>query len=109
MLDTRVAVFIDYQNVYHCARDQFFPSSDNPSPLAGVRVYRDQPDSRSGLKLSRSFDRQVTAWEADAWRHRPHPASELSPYLKWAGFSMHSLKYILDEVAGLGHTDERSP
>ncbi len=84
---TRVVVFIDYQNVYHCARDLFF-SADKPSPilghihpprlggllcdlgkvkdphrvLAGVRVYRGQPDSRSGIKLSRAFDRQVAAW-----------------------------------------------
>ncbi len=87
MPDTRVVVFIDYQNVYHSARDLFFPSDEAPSPLgsihplrlgellcdlgrikdphrvlAGVRVYRGQPDSRSGVKLSRSFDRQVAVW-----------------------------------------------
>ncbi|MCY3861548.1 MAG: NYN domain-containing protein [bacterium] len=88
MPNTRVAVFIDYQNVYHGARDLFFSSGRIPSPLgsidplrfgvllcdlgkvkdprrvlAGVRVYRGQPDSRSGMKLSRSFDRQVEAWK----------------------------------------------
>lgn len=88
MPDTRIAVFIDYQNVYHSARDLFF-FADKPSPilghvhplrfgellcglgkvkdprrvLTGVRIYRGQPDSRSGMKLSRAFDRQVEAWK----------------------------------------------
>ncbi len=87
MPDTRVVVFIDYQNVYHCARDLFGDPDKSPSvlgsvhprhlgellcdlgkavdphrSLAGVRVYRGQPDSRSGAKLSRAFDRQVATW-----------------------------------------------
>ena len=87
MPDTRVVVFIDYQNVYHCARDLFGDPDESPSMLgsvyprdlgdllcglgkgvdphrllAGVRVYRGQPDSRSGTKLSRAFDQQVAAW-----------------------------------------------
>lgn len=91
MPDTRVAVFIDYQNVYHCARDLFFPSGraapwlgsvdplrlgellcrlghaiDPGRRLTGIRVYRGQPDGRSGVKLSQSFDRQVSGW-------RKHP------------------------------------
>lgn len=91
MPDTRVVVFIDYQNVYHCARDLFFTSGraapwlgsidplrlgellcrlghgrDPGRRLAGIRVYRGQPDSRSGMKLSQSFDRQVASW-----RQRP--------------------------------------
>ena len=91
MPDTRVVVFIDYQNVYHCARDLFFASGkaapwlgsvdpfrlgellcrlgherDPGRRLEGIRVYRGQPDSRSGLKLSQSFDRQVANW-----RQRP--------------------------------------
>ncbi len=91
MPDTRVVVFIDYQNVYHRARNLFFPSGKAPSPfgsihpyrlgellcdlgrakdprreLTGVRVYRGQPDSRSGAKLSRAFDRQVAVWKQTA-------------------------------------------
>ena len=88
MPDTRITVFIDYQNVYHSARDLFF-FADKTSPilghvhplrfgellcdlgkvkdprrvLAGVRVYRGQPDSRSGMKLSRAFARQVETWK----------------------------------------------
>ena len=87
MPDTRVVVFVDYQNVYHCARDRFFSSGkaapwlgsidplrlgellcslghskDPGRRLAGIRVYRGQPDGRSGVKLSQSFDRQVAIW-----------------------------------------------
>ena len=87
MTDSRVVVFIDYQNVYHRARDAFFPSGEVSSilgsvhpfrlgellcdlgrnkeyqrALIGVRVYRGKPDSRSGLNLSRAFDRQVASW-----------------------------------------------
>ena len=71
---TRVAVFIDYQNVYHCAREAFgAPQHDPPTfghvrpqrlalllkqlgeevdprrELCAVAVYRGQPPSQVGL------------------------------------------------------------
>ena len=89
MRNTRVVVFIDYQNVYHCARELFSvpgwvpPSTGNVYPLeygkmlcdlglekdpnrvlAGVRVYRGQPVPGKGHeKVCRSFDRQVALWK----------------------------------------------
>ena len=86
----RVVVFIDYQNLYHRARDSFF-EGDNPPPLighvhplkigellvelgrstfpnrelAGVRVYRAQPDQRSGHDLERAAKRQMDCWSND--------------------------------------------
>ncbi|MCQ3810802.1 MAG: NYN domain-containing protein [Acidimicrobiia bacterium] len=114
MSDTRVAVFIDYQNVYHCARDLFFASGkaapwlgsidplrlgellcrlgyekDPGRRLAGVRVYRGQPDSRSGIRLSQSFDRQVASWRQQPGvtvHTRPlryHRVSKLGSKLEW--------------------------
>ena len=88
MSSTRVVVFIDYQNVYHCARELFYgseripPSTGNVYPLeygkmlcdlglekdpnrvlTGVRVYRGQPVPGKGHeKVCRSFDRQVAQW-----------------------------------------------
>ena len=85
---TRVVVYIDYQNVYHCARELFSgpgrtpPSTGNVHPLeygkmlcdlglekdpnrvlAGVRVDRGQPVPGKGHeKVCRSFDRQVALW-----------------------------------------------
>ena len=90
--DTRVVVYIDYQNVYHGACELFSgsqwspPSTGNVYPLeygkmlcdlglgkdpnrvlAGVRVYRGQPVHGKGHeKLCRSFDRQVAIWENTA-------------------------------------------
>ena len=89
MPDTRVVVFIDYQNVYHGARTLFGghgwtpPTFGNVHPLeyaqmvcdlglevdprrvlAGVRVYRGQPVPGVGHdKVCRSFDRQVAVWQ----------------------------------------------
>lgn len=86
---SRVAVFIDYQNLYHGARELFGstgkvrPTLGNVLPLrlgqllcdlgqevdprralAGVRVYRGQPVSgRSHTKVCRSFDLQVRRWQ----------------------------------------------
>ena len=80
-------MFIDYQNLYHRARDSFF-EGDNPPPpighihplkigellvelglpifpnreLAGVRVYRARPDQRSGQDLERAAKRQMGCW-----------------------------------------------
>ncbi len=85
--DDRVVVFIDYQNVYHRARDSFF-SESGPNPLsghvhplkvgellcdlghtrdpgrhlAGVRVYRARPDKRSGGDLERAAKIQMGRW-----------------------------------------------
>ena len=101
MPSTRVVVFIDYQNVYHCARELFSgpgwtpPSTGNVYPLeygkmlcdlglekdpnrvlAGVRVYRGQPVHGKGHeKVCRSFDRQVALWEkTQVWRCLPAPS-----------------------------------
>lgn len=86
--ETRVVVFIDYQNLYHGARELFgnpgqtppmlgniFPLQlgqllcdlglkvDSQRVLAGVRVYRGRPvKDRSSEKVCRSFDRQVRRW-----------------------------------------------
>ena len=88
--DTRVVVFIDYQNVYHGARDVFGPQPpNNPPPtfgnvyplklgqmlcdrgltadpqrvLTGVRVYRGKPvTGRSSDKVCQAFARQTVQW-----------------------------------------------
>ena len=86
---TRVAVFIDYQNVYHCAR-QAFGDPDNDPPtfghvlpqrlglllkqlgedidpdreLCSVTVYRGRPGPKSHRRLQSAFARQVAAWES---------------------------------------------
>lgn len=88
MSNTRVVVFIDYQNVYHGARALFggsgspHPSIGNVHPLefgkllcnlgleidpnrvlTGVRVYRGQPVHGSGHeKVCRAFNRQLASW-----------------------------------------------
>ena len=85
--DNRVVIFIDYQNVYHRARDSFFGGA-GPNPLTGhvhplkvgellcdlgrtkdfrrilggVRVYRARPDQRSGRNLERAAKTQMTCW-----------------------------------------------
>ena len=86
---TRVAVFIDYQNVYHCAREAFGdPQSDPPTfghvrphrlglllkqlgetvdpdrELLEVTVYRGRPGSKSAPRLQSAFTRQLAAWQA---------------------------------------------
>ena len=86
MAETRVVVFIDYQNTYHCARDLFAAEDDPPMfghvyphhlgellvhlgssvdlqrVLSGVEVYRGKPGPKSPEKLRRAFDRQVAKW-----------------------------------------------
>lgn len=84
---TRVSVFIDYQNVYHCAREAFGdPQTDPPTfghvrphrlglllkqlgervdparELIAVTVYRGQPGTKSHPRLQSAFARQVAAW-----------------------------------------------
>jgi uncharacterized LabA/DUF88 family protein len=85
---TRVAVFIDYQNVYHGAREVFGgprtapPTMGHVNPLrlgllltqlgeevdpnrelTGVTVYRGRPGSKSHRNLQAAFARQVDAWK----------------------------------------------
>jgi len=84
---TRVSVFIDYQNVYHCAREAFGnPQTDPPifghvrphrlglllkqlgekvdsaRKLDAVNVYRGKPGPKSHPRLQSAFDRQIAAW-----------------------------------------------
>lgn len=84
---TRVSVFIDYQNVYHCAREAFGdPQTDPPTfghirphrlglllkqlgepvdparELIAVTVYRGKPGTKSHPRLQSAFARQVAAW-----------------------------------------------
>ena len=88
---TRVAVFIDYQNLYHSAREAFAdPAQASPTVghvhplqlgnlltdlgksvdpnrrLTDVRVYRGQPGPKSHRHLVAAFDRQVAHWRAQA-------------------------------------------
>ena len=91
MPDDRVVVFLDYQNVYHRARGSFFAGT-NPAPplghvhplkvgellcdlgrskdpgrsLEGLRVYRSQPDWRSGKTLESASKVQMTRWRRTA-------------------------------------------
>ena len=85
---TRVAVFIDYQNVYHGAREVFgSPSTDPPTmghvnpfrlglllaqlgeavdasrELTAVTVYRGLPGAKSHPNLQSAFARQVAVWK----------------------------------------------
>ena len=85
----RVAVFIDYQNLYHGAREAFGDPKRDPPTLGHVRphrlglllkqlgedvdpgrelcaitVYRGQPGPKSHRNLRSAFDRQVAAWRA---------------------------------------------
>ena len=87
---TRVAVFIDYQNIYHGARRAFggttsdVPSFGNVDPLGLARllvdlghsadpervlsatnVYRGEPGRKSHRKLVTAFARQTHRWRAD--------------------------------------------
>ncbi|MHB1527729.1 MAG: NYN domain-containing protein [Candidatus Dormibacteria bacterium] len=89
---SRVVVFIDYQNLYHGAREAFgSPGTDRPTfghvrplrlgllltqlgdevdpsrELTQVRVYRGEPGPQSLPALQSAFQRQVAAWE----RRRP--------------------------------------
>lgn len=91
MPDTRVVIFIDYQNVYHRARGSFgfepIPdpnlghihplevgrllcnlghSKDPKRVLSGIRVYRGKPDHRSGVDLLHFAERQMAAWSRAA-------------------------------------------
>lgn len=86
---TRVSVFIDYQNVYHCAREAFGnPQTDPPTfghirphrlglllkqlgetvdparDLVAVTVYRGKPGAKSHPRLQSAFARQVSAWKS---------------------------------------------
>ena len=86
---TRVSVFIDYQNVYHCAREAFGdPQTDPPTfghvrphrlglllkqlgeevdparELVAVTIYRGKPGTKSHPRLQSAFARQVAAWMA---------------------------------------------
>lgn len=86
---SRVVVFIDYQNVYKCARHAFADDDDipghfgqihpmklgyllaaravhgRPAPrcLAGVRIYRGRPDPRREPNSHAANMRQSAAWE----------------------------------------------
>ena len=87
---TRVAVFIDYQNIYHGARRAFGgPRTDAPGfghvdPVALARlltglgravdpervlwntnVYRGEPGYKSHRKLRVAFARQTSSWRSD--------------------------------------------
>ncbi len=88
MSESRVVVYVDYQNVQYCARDMFWRTTPLPRTaghidplrfgnllcdlgkpgnpnrvLAGVRVYRGQPvPGLSRTKACRFFDRQVAGW-----------------------------------------------
>lgn len=84
---TRVTVFIDYQNLYHSARESFTdprlapPTDGHVHPvqlgilltdrgktidsyreLVEVRVYRGQPGPKSHRNLVAAFDRQLAQW-----------------------------------------------
>lgn len=82
----RVALFIDYQNVYMGAREAFFPEGahhwcgqvrpgrlgvkltgvgDDRRRLVAVRVYRGQPSQTRDTKAARAFGRQVNAWKQE--------------------------------------------
>lgn len=87
----RVAVFIDYQNLYHGARRTFggtrseSPSFGHVDPVGLARllvelghavdpgrvlqttsVYRGEPGHRSRLKLRSAFGRQARRWRSDS-------------------------------------------
>ena len=87
---SRVAVFVDYQNMYHGARRAFGdPAADAPSlghlhpaalarlladlgravdpgrVLVATSVYRGEPGRLSHRKLRTSFARQTSRWRAD--------------------------------------------
>jgi len=86
--DRRVAVFVDYQNTYHRARELFGAPGDPPTVghvhpdllgdllltlgasggsrrvLAGIGLYRGRPGIQSHQKLRLSFDRQTARWQS---------------------------------------------
>ena len=91
-MTSRVVVFVDYQNVYHSAREAFGdPKSDPPTlghvqpaalgallvefgqrhypdrELQQVRVYRGAPGPQSHPNLQAASSRQIAAWD----RQRP--------------------------------------
>jgi NYN domain len=95
---TRVAVFIDYQNVYSLARRAFFLPHDPhhcgqvfPSALGhelaegvepdrelvGVFAYRGMPESRRDPQASSACSRQISAWAKagvkTTWRPLRYP------------------------------------
>lgn len=83
---TRLAVFVDYQNLYHGARGAFGEAHEAPGyghvrplalgvllrqlgeavdserELAQVRIYRGEPTAHSHPKLQAAYQRQVEAW-----------------------------------------------
>ncbi|GAA4451655.1 NYN domain-containing protein [Phytohabitans houttuyneae] len=83
----RVMLFVDYQNVYHSARDCFHPEpfahhvAGQVSPLAlgrhivttspfdrdlvGVRVYRGMPEATRDSRGNAACMRQIEAWSSD--------------------------------------------
>jgi uncharacterized LabA/DUF88 family protein len=93
----RVAVFIDWQNCYHCAREAFH-AEDDPSRYGNVRpkafsqmllekgdsrdqlvhigVYRGEPDPRKDKQTHAAHMRQRQAWQdecGDLLRPRTRP------------------------------------
>ena len=80
----RVCVFLDSQNVYHCARESFGLTSaparaGQVDPIAlgrllaarvpagvltGVRIYRGRPSRRRDPRSFSAFRRQTSAWRA---------------------------------------------
>ncbi len=87
MPSQRVAVFLDWQNVYHCAREAFHDPDNDPSRYGSVRprafaqllvekgtpgrilthlgIYRGQPDPRRDPKTHAAHMRQRQAWETE--------------------------------------------
>ena len=83
MSSDRVMVFVDYENMYRCARSEFDLTAghfwphrlgqqlvqirnsnqpDRPSYLADVRVYRGLPDARLQPDSNAANQAQTTAW-----------------------------------------------
>lgn len=87
---TRVKVFIDYQNVYHGARQAFGRGSEHPTfghvrplrlgvllrqlgesvdparELTGVAIFRGEPTARSHPTLQSASQKQIAAWRKAA-------------------------------------------
>jgi uncharacterized LabA/DUF88 family protein len=97
----RVAVFIDWQNTYHCAREAFHANGDpprygtiDPKSLAGlltekgdpgdrlvhVGVYRGAPDARKDPHTNAAFLRQLQAWK-DSYGELLRPRTRPLRYL----------------------------
>lgn len=88
-MTSRVVVFVDYQNLYHGARDTFGPLDRSAPPTFGhvsprklgrvlvemgkqrfpdrsfeqVRIYRGEPTKKSHPTLQAAFQRQVAWWD----------------------------------------------